>query len=54
MIEVRVSIRADEGWVATRSRDGKVEREVWGEIEFDADILNDALDLVLKAYKGGK
>lgn len=56
MIEVRVSIYdvEDDNYVELIVKDGERTSYKWGNIKIDKDILNEALDLVLKAYKGGE
>ena len=55
MIEAMVSIfEGDDNWVALNDLAGERTSDKWGDIKVDYDILNEALDLVLKAYKGGK
>jgi len=54
MIKVRISIyKGNSGVVLTQDKYGRSLHQQ-GKIEVDTDILNEALDLVLKAYKGGE
>jgi len=47
-----VLIETEDGGVTLSDKDGKRYSDKWGEIEVNTDILNEALDKVIEAYKG--